>query len=482
MPEPYLNAVQRNETISQNLSLAAVLIARADHAPDSVIISSSGRTPLTNAAIVDQLRYTQRALNSYGIGRGDVVAMILPKGPELLVAFLTVASCSSCIPLNPEYGATEFNTILSDLETKAILLPEGFDSPVRAVAARLGILVIELIPTEGSQAGMFTLQCKQHTSAKPPSEFAEPQDIAVMLQTSGTTSKPKIVPLSHENICRSGLNLSGSLKLTPEDKNLHLMPMFHTNGLIISVMPGIMSGGSVACPTAFDPTKFFDWLLELKPTWYTASPTIHHAILDQVEFHPKGSLPGSLRMIRTSSAPMPRQLRTRLEKAFGIPLIDGYGMTECASITCNILPHRKGKEGSVGIPSGPDVAILSEAGTFEKNGSTGEVVIRGAGMVMQGYFNNPEANRTAFSQDWFRTGDLGFFDNDGYLFLTGRIKETINRGGEKILPLEVDEVLMDHPAVDQAITFGIPHPRLGEDLAAAIVLKEKASCHSTRNP
>ena len=252
------------------------------------------------------------------------------------------------------------------------------------------------------------------------------------------------------------------------------MPLFHIHGLIAGLAAPLSRGGAVFCTPGFNALKFFAEMEAARPTWYTAVPTMHQAILtragrnsDIIARHP-------LRFVRSSSASLPPKVIGELEAAFHAPVIEAYGMTEAAhQMACNPLNGVR-KPGSVGLAAGPEIAVMDEAGGLLGRGEIGEVVIRGDNVTL-GYDNHPKANAEAFVNGWFRTGDQGVIDAEGYLTLTGRLKEIINRGGEKISPREVDEALMDHPAVLQAVTFAIPHPMLGEDVAAAVVLREGAS-------
>jgi acyl-CoA synthetase (AMP-forming)/AMP-acid ligase II len=300
----------------------------------------------------------------------------------------------------------------------------------------------------------------------------EADDTALVLHTSGTTSRPKIVPLLQRNVLATARHIQATLQLTPDDVCLNIMPLFHIHGLMAATLTSLGSGAQVCCTPGFNALKYFAWLDEVKPTWTTAVPTMHQAILSRADRNKEIIARSRLRLIRSSSASLPPQVMAELEKTFNAPVIEGYGMTEAShQMASNPLPPRKRIPGSVGVAAGPEIAIMDEAGNLLKPGDTGEVVIRGPN-VTPGYEANPEANAKAFTNGWFRTGDQGVLDEEGYLRLTGRLKELINRGGEKISPLEVDEVLMDHPAVQQVVTFGMPHDKLGEEVAAAIVLRE----------
>jgi acyl-CoA synthetase (AMP-forming)/AMP-acid ligase II len=298
-------------------------------------------------------------------------------------------------------------------------------------------------------------------------------DIALLLHTSGTTSRPKLVPLRHGNLCASAFNIAATLRLAEDDRGLNMMPLFHIHGLVAGLLAPLSVGGCVISSKGFSALKFFSWLAEARPTWYTAVPTMHQAILgraarsaDIVKNHP-------LRFIRSSSSSIPPQVIREIEDIFGCPLIESYGMTEAShQMASNPLPPGVRRPGSVGLPAGPEIAIADENGRRLASGETGEIVIRGEN-VMNGYVNNEKANAEAFTNEgFFRTGDQGVIDADGFLSITGRLKEVINRGGEKVSPREIDEALMDHPSVAQCVCFAMPHAKLGEEIAVAIVLRD----------
>jgi acyl-CoA synthetase (AMP-forming)/AMP-acid ligase II/acyl carrier protein len=454
----------------RELSVPVILQAHARRIPESTAILAPGRKPLSYKDLFEQASYVVSKLNELGVDRNDNVAIVLPNGPEMAVAFLTVACGASSAPLNPGYGANEFDFYLADLNARALILLTGMDSPARDVAVGRGIPIIDLIPSMGFGAGKFSLSYSLGNQPSRPG-FAQDSDVALVLHTSGTTSRPKMVPLTHTNICASAANISESLALNREDRCLNVMPLFHIHGLIGALLASITAGGSVVSTPGFESLSFFDWLQEFKPSWYSAVPTIHQAILAEVGMNSRIIAANRLRLIRSSSASLPPQVMADLEAAFQAPVIESYGMTEAShQMASNPLPPRARKPGSVGLPAGPEIAIMDTAGNLLEHGETGEIVIRGAN-VTRGYENNPEANNQAFTNGWFRTGDEGYFDPEGYLYLSGRIKEMINRGGEKIAPREVDEVFLQHPAVVQAVAFAIPHQTLGEDLAVAVVLK-----------
>jgi acyl-CoA synthetase (AMP-forming)/AMP-acid ligase II len=435
---------------------------------DAVAIAAHEAKPLTYAGLRSVIHRTQRSLNELGIGRGDRVAIVLPNGPEMATAFLGVASATASAPLNPAYRQDEFEFYLEDLNAKALIIEAGSESPAIDAAERLGVALITLAP-EGP-AGAFRLLGSEVGAAAEPGP-AEPGDVALILHTSGTTSRPKIVPLTHANIWTSARNIAASLELSENDRALNVMPLFHIHGLIAGLSAPLSRGGAVFCTAGFNALKFFSEMEEAKPTWYTAVPTMHQTILTRAGRHKETITRHPMRFVRSSSSSLPPTVIGELEAAFKCPVIEAYGMTEATHQMASNPLNGTRKPGSVGVPAGPEIAIMNEAGQLLSRGETGEVVIRGEN-VTAAYENNPKANGEAFVNGWFRTGDQGVIDADGYLTLTGRLKEIINRGGEKISPREVDEALMDHPAVLQAVAFAVPHPMLGEDVGAAVVLRE----------
>ena len=418
--------------------------------------------------------YVSSRLRSYGISVADRVAIVLPNGPEMATAFITMAQSCTTAPLNPNYREEEYLFYLKDLNAKALVVLQDYNGPALAAANHLNISVIKVSVNPQHLAGEFELLGEIHNSVISQ-RLPIPQDVALILHTSGTTSKPKIVPLLHSNIVSSAENIKSSLSLSEDDLCMNIMPLFHIHGLIAALSASIAAGGSVWCSPGFDALKFFRWLDDASPSWFTAVPTMHQAILARSKRNKDTIKKNKLRFLRSSSASLPSQVMKELEQVFSAPIIEGYGMTEAThQMASNPLPPLVQKPGSVGREAGPKIRIAHELENHLIDG-TGEVVISGSN-VTPGYENNFEANKKSFfyfeGERWFRTGDQGAFDHDGYLSLTGRLKEIINRGGEKISPLEVDEVLMDHPSVAQVVTFAVPHEKLGEDVAAALVLEE----------
>ena len=446
------------------------------HPSDARAIGAPGRDWLSYGGLRDLSSSVAASLHAAGAGRGDRVAIVLPNGPEMAAAFVTVAQAAVTAPLNPAYTEDEFAFYLDDLGAKAIVLAAGEDGPAFRAARTLGLTILTLAVPDGAPAGAFTLSAESAGAADRAAPEAD--DVALILHTSGTTSRPKIVPLLHSNVAASAQNIMASLALAPEDRCLNVMPLFHIHGLVAAVSASLAAGASVWCAPGFDAIRFFSWMRDARPTWYTAVPTMHQTILARAPRNADTIAEVPLRFLRSSSASLPGPVMEALTEAFGAPVIEGYGMTEAAhQMASNPLPPRAQKPGSVGVEAGPLVRVAHEIENRLTEG-TGEIVISGPN-VTPGYESNPDANARNFfeagGRRWFRTGDQGAFDDEGYLTLTGRLKEIINRGGEKVSPLEVDGVLSAHPDVAQVVTFALPHPKLGEEVAAAIVLREGAT-------
>jgi acyl-CoA synthetase (AMP-forming)/AMP-acid ligase II len=419
------------------------------------------------AGLVDSLT---RALSDFGLGQGDRIAMSLPNGLEVVAAFLAVSALGTAAPLNPGYTTDEFKFYLEDTRARALIVPTGSAQEARAAALELGVSLIECVT--GDNGEMKFLMDEPLQGA--PEEKQSAEDVALILHTSGTTSRPKRVPLSHANLLTSARNVADTYQLTTDDVSLCVMPLFHVHGLVASTLATFFSGGTLVVPAKFNPLSFWSTVREHGATWYSAVPTIHQVLLSRA----KGARPSGaeqLRFIRSCSASLAPQLMADMEATFGAPVLEAYGMTEAAhQMASNPLPPQERKPGSVGRGTAVEIGILDEAGNVLPVGAIGEVAIKGAN-VFGGYEGNAEANAESFSNEWFRTGDQGTLDAEGYLTLVGRIKELINRGGEKISPREIDETLLRHPAVAEACCFAVPDRVYGEAVAAAVVLKDSAT-------
>jgi amino acid adenylation domain-containing protein len=435
--------------------------------PERHAILASEGAALSFGALRERVNDALRELRGLGVGRRDRVAVVLPNGPEAAVATIAVATSAVCVPLNPSFTADELQRCFGDLQIVALLTRADMGSASRAVAHALGIPVIDLSLRPAAGIGAFKLTGSGTRPAVDDELVPCADDDAFILLTSGTAARPKLVPLTHESVCRSAHNAGAVLQLGPQDRLLSVLPLFHAHGLISGLLTALAAGSSIVCTSGFDPAAFFRWLTEFEPTWYTAVPAIHRALLSEAEREKLSLQSCSLRVIRSASACLPPSVLGELESRFGVPVIETYGMTEAASqIAANTLRLRK--PGSVGKSAGAEIAIMDNEGRRLAAGERGEIVLRGP-TITRGYDNDIAATEAAFRNGWFRTGDLGYLDQDGYLFIAGRIKDVINRGGQKIAPAEVEEVLLAHPDLLEAVVFSVPHPRLGEEVAAAIV-------------
>ena len=451
----------------------------AGHPDNANAIGAPDRAWLTYGGLRNLSAQVAATLHSHGIGRADRVAIVLPNGPEMATAFLTVAQVATTAPLNPAYKEEEYAFYLEDLKARALIIAADDNGPALSAATALGIAVLRLSHDPETPSGTFTLS---GDTGLAPADATPPtvDDTALILHTSGTTSRPKIVPLTQANVVASAGNIRASLALTPEDRCLSVMPLFHIHGLIAAVSATMAAGAEISCAPGFNALRFFGQLRDVDPTWYTAVPTMHQAILARAERNADIIANARLRFLRSSSASLPAPVMEELVATFGAPVIEAYGMTEATHQMCsNPLPPAAQIPGSVGIAAGPEVRIASEAdNSLIASTDTGEIVISGPNVTL-GYESNPKANADNFfdaeGKRWFRTGDQGAFDDAGYLRLTGRLKEIINRGGEKISPLEVDATLLSHPDIAQVVCFAVPHDKLGEDIAAAVVLSDGAT-------
>ena len=413
----------------------------------------------------------EKKFNSLGLKRSDVVAIVLDNGVEFITSFLSVINRCIAAPLNPSYSLAEYDFYYHDLQPKMVITNYYKDHPAVLCAKKNKIEIVN------SKNFIFsikkTLKKKKVKSESSPT----PNDIALVLHTSGTTSRPKMVPLSHKNLLKSCENITKALKIKETDKNIILMPSFHIHGIVASILAPLYKGSKVVALPKFNVLSFYNFLDKHNPTWFTAVPTMLQSIVDRSKNNKEIIKRNKLRFIRSSSASLPAPTLSGIENIFNVPVIESYGMTEAShQMTTNLLPPNKRKIGSVGVPIGLSIRIVSsEFKTLNAN-QIGEVVIKGQNVISK-YIADREVNANSFYKGWFKTGDLGYFDKDNCLFITGRIKEIINRGGEKISPKEIDDVFIQYFKVSKAVTFSVNHPKLGEDIALAVVIKKGMNCN-----
>ena len=437
--------------------------------PDAIAIVVPDGPSLTYRRLGEEIERTAGALAQLGLGPGDPIAFVLPNSIQTVVVFIAAATVGTAAPLNPAYKEDEFRFYLDDIGAGALIV--GGDAEAARRACPDGATLVEC--GLDRQGGVTISGSRAPRQSEATDRGAE--DVALVLHTSGTTSRPKQVPLRHRNLHFSALNIAATYGLTPADVALCVMPLFHIHGLMASTMATFASGGTVVVPPKFDAMSFWPTAETHRVTWYSAVPTIHQMLL----LRNRGERPAGaerLRFIRSSSSALSPETMHELESRFGAPVLEAYGMTEAShQMASNPLPPAERRAGTVGRETGIEIAVMDEeGGAVLPAGEAGEVVIRGRS-VIDAYANNPEANSKSFTDGWFRTGDQGVLSCDGYLSIVGRLKEMINRGGEKIAPREIDEVLLQHPAVAEAVAFGVPHQAWGEEVAAAVVLKGEAT-------
>jgi acyl-CoA synthetase (AMP-forming)/AMP-acid ligase II len=440
----------------------------ADCANRTAVVTPDDGRSVTYAQLRTQTAALADQLRRRGVRPGDPLAVVMPNGLAYLTTFLAVTWARAvAAPLNPAYKTEEFAFFLEDAGAKALLVLPG-EQAARAAAAALNIPVWEVCPAPDGG-----LSLAAPATAAAPECDPQPGDVALFLHTSGTTSRPKGVPLTHHNLTTSLRNIAATYALTPNDASLVVMPLFHVHGLLGATLSTLHTGGTAVIPSRFSASAFWPQARAHRVTWYSAVPTIHQVLFTRADADKAPR--GSLRFIRSCSAALAPVVFGQMESRFEAPVLEAYGMTEAShQMASNPLPPGRRRAGTVGRGTGVDIAVLDEAGNAVPPGTPGEVAIRG-GNVMGGYQNNPEATAAAFTRGYFRTGDQGILDADGYLTLTGRLKELINRGGEKVSPLEVDAVLLEHPQVTEAVAFGVPDPKYGEEVHGAVVLRGAAS-------
>jgi acyl-CoA synthetase (AMP-forming)/AMP-acid ligase II len=454
--------------VSPLRTIVDLLESGGTHAP--ALVAPDGSAPYSYGQLADAVGGVAATLHRANIRRGDRVALAAGDGLQfLLLLFGALAAGAAVAPLNPAYTEPELEVLLRDIAPKLLVLPGEGLLAARGAASAADIAVVDIAADE-RRAGRDTIaNGRRHT------EIPGPDDVALLLHTSGTTSAPKHVPLLHRHLVASANTIAEFYDLDRQDVAYCAMPLFHVHGLVATVLATLASGGTVVVPRRFTPRGLLDHLEPHGVTWFSASPTIHTMVVERSAKLPRRAPARPLRFLRSCSSALPEPLRAQLEESFHAPVLEAYGMTEAShQISSNPLPPRRRLGGSVGIPTGTEVAVIDDCGTFLPHDRTGEVVVRGLS-VMSGYLNDPEANAAAFVENWFRTGDLGTIDRAGYLRLEGRIKEMVSRGGENVSPYEIEEVLMAHAGVREAACFGIADRKYGEEVVAAVVLGADAT-------
>lgn len=455
-------------------TVATVIARSAERHPQAPAIGGPARADLTYGELTAELASIHEFLRSHEIGPRDVVVLVLPGGPEAAALSLAIASHAVLAPINPALREDELRWLFDRLQPSAVFASAETAPRVFDLATDVGALSVRVSPRSGAHAGRVALDCLTTRRSGPPRQ-AVTDDIAVILHTTGTTARPRLVPLTHRNVCAVAASVAGALELGPRDRALNVSPLYHVHGLTVVTLSSISAGASVWYAPGFVATSFFGWLDEARPTWFSAVPSIHQTILERAGDHRAVIARAGLRFVRSGASSMSPELAERVEQVFSAPFLEGYGLTETSGAATSMpLPPRPRARGSVGLPIGCELAIVDSSGQHCGPGVIGEIAVRGDA-VMRGYLEDEPSSPPAVASGWFRTGDLGTIDGDGFLFYKGRVKELINRAGMKVSPYEVDEVLCMHPDVAEAGTFGVPDDKLGEDVAAAVVLRPGAT-------
>ncbi len=436
-----------------------MLGAQARRTPDAPALLAPGRPDLSYRALIEQIQQTVDAINGFGFGRGDRIALALPPGPECPAALAAVISGCICVPCNPAYSVAEYAAAFSRSRVTALITRAASVPNAVLAANQNGITVIELEPLPEAEAGRFRLHCSR-VSRAPRTGFPGPEELAAVFTTSGSASSPKLIPLSQSVICYRALRTRNILNLTSSDRCLDLLPSFHGSAILISILGSLFAGASNLCHGIVSAADFERCIEETRPTWCALPPPFVESLLTGDPQRRRRNFHHGLRAFFTGGAPTSAATVEAIERKFGIPLQNFYGASECGGVAANPMPPGLRKRGSVGLSIGQEISILP----------TGEIAVRGPG-VFSGYDGAEALAESPFCGDWYRTGDLGYFDEDGYLFLTGRLGNVINRGGEKISPEEIEEVLRRHPEVRDAAVFPVAHDVLGQEPAALIVAR-----------
>lgn len=438
--------------------------------PNAACLLAPNKKPLSFIQLMVLIEETHHYLNKQGFDNSSRIALLLPNTVEAAAAFLSISASCTVVPLNPAATDVELKQFTQLIKPHAIITIAGLRQKIEGIGNLFSIPLIELVSDDQKGAGYFVLK-GEVSNRNSLSNYVSGNDIAIILLTSGSTAAPKIIPITHEHYCHYMTEVVKIRSATSVDRYLNLAYLHHLQGINGICVP-IVVGGSCVCSSTEKSLLSIEYFEEFSPTFYTALPVQHQQLLSQA-IAKNFVFNGSLRAIVTGSAAMSEHLALSLEHLFNAPVIDTYGMSETLGICSNPLPPDRRKSRSVGIvlPS-VDITILGQNDEPVILNIEGEIVVTSPWMFT-GYLENDELNKAAFCQYGFKTGDIGYFDADNYLFITGRVNEAINRGGEKVSPAEIDQVLLSHPNITEAVTFAISDKTLGEDIVAAVVTNDK---------
>ncbi|PZR77167.1 MAG: acyl-CoA synthetase, partial [Stutzerimonas stutzeri] len=460
-PAPDSDSVSAEPT-----TLYAAFAQLASRVPEQPAVLSTRYAALDHRGLQQVIEQTRRQLRQAGFGRDARIGVMLPEAPQAAVAIIAIGCSAVAVPLDPRLGTAELDQFLQQLPLDALLIASDGDQQGRRAAERHGL---PLISAEAAEDGSPALQLAMPVAARPaPDELPEPDAPAFILRSSGTTALPKLIPFTHRNMLTAARKWQRWFGLDGDDRCLCVSAPYYSHGLKVTILTPLLGGGSVAFPLSPAVVDVHEWFETLRPSWYSAGPALHLAILEAARAHPEGLGRQRPRFASSGGAPLGQEIIDSFERTLGFPLLEHYGSSEAAQIAANTPDARK--PGTVGRPWPETLSIVGEDGQPVAPGERGEIRVRGA-TVMPGYLGDETLNHEALRDGWFHTGDIGSLDEEGFLHLHGRLREVINRGGEKVSLSEVDAALLRHPAVAEAAAFGVPHQRLGQDVAAAVVLR-----------
>jgi len=457
-------------------TLAELLAASIRDHRGNVAIAAPGRDDLTYADVGRAFAAIAGSLADAGYARGARIGLALPDGPELAVVMPAICSVATCAPLNAALDEEALVRLLKAMRIDALIVPARADSVAARAARRAAVALIGLRGSLGNPDGFDLVP--ESSRGRAPIEAPQAHDIALLIHTSGSTGAPKVVPWEQWRVAEVVRNRIEISRIDASDRSMIALPL-HSSAGIRRVLTSLATGGSIACPGALAPDAMLDLLEALAPTHYFAPPASLIALLEACERRvPR--LHHRLKTIWSGTTDVPASVRSRLEQAFEVPVLVGYGSTEAGSIAQTPFPPDRAPAGSVGRATNVEIHVADDEGRRLGPGESGEIVVRGA-EVFAGYENDDAANRAAFRDGWFRTGDIGRVDRDGFVYVLGRLADIIDRGGTKIASGEIEAVLLQHPQVLEAAAFAVPHRTLGQDVAAAVVLRDRVGASELRH-
>jgi long-chain acyl-CoA synthetase len=442
------------------MSIPELMRQRAAAAPDKVfLLSEADKRQFTYREFADVVRRVAGMLWAEGVRKGDVVSLLLPNSVEYVIAYFACWYIGALAgPINSLLKAQEIEYVISNSESKVLLINSGFLS----VLEKTDIKIIQFDNVE------------QVSDYHPEQTRIDKNDEAIIIYTSGTTGKPKGCLLTHSNVIANARQISSWLGFTEADRLLTIMPLFHMNAVSVTTMSALYAGGSTVVSPKFSASRFWQIISDYQITSFGSVATMLSMLLSTYpDGVPAGLNTQQLRFAMCGSAPVPAEVMKRFEETFDCLVVEGYGLSESTCRSTFNPPDQRRRPGSCGLPIGNEMRIVDEEDRDVPEGSLGEIVLRGEN-ILKGYYKNPDATASAFRNGWFHTGDIGYRDADGFYYIVDRKSDMIIRGGENIYPREIDEVLYQHPGVAAAAVVGVPDDLYGEEVAAAIVLKNGA--------